>query len=98
MDESLRMKLHEKETGDKPLLMDFSDSEGYFKGAEKCQNGTRRWDCRINTFDRAAMCHQNYHPAIARIGIKSITTLLRRANASKEFFKLPRKRRIRYNR
>ncbi len=52
MDESLRYEIDRKEPELK-TLMDFSDSDGYLRLAEKC-NGSG--DCRKDTFAGGAMC------------------------------------------
>lgn len=52
MDESLRYEVDRKEP-EIQTLMDFSDSEGYLRAAEKC-NGSG--DCRKDVFAGGAMC------------------------------------------
>ncbi|MDY7395544.1 FAD-linked oxidase C-terminal domain-containing protein [Aureibaculum sp. 2210JD6-5] len=79
MDESLRYEVDRKEP-DIKTLMDFSDSEGILKAAEKC-NGSG--DCRKTTNMGGMMC-----PSY-RATLDEKDTTRARANALREFLTIP---------
>ncbi|WP_394341532.1 FAD-binding and (Fe-S)-binding domain-containing protein [Sediminicola luteus] len=81
MDEALRYEV-DREEPELDTLMDFSDSQGYLRAAEKC-NGSG--DCRKTHLSKGAMC-PSYH---ATKNEKDATRA--RANALREFITLTEK-------